>query len=157
MEPHSTSSDSLPQVECGAEPVGAHRPGVGRNRDRVVVVGGEGVEEPAFCSTVDTCAYPSSSPKRLVDIPERERPTPSPLRGFRPAEVTRIRLSREQDVAALPDYALSHSTVAVLPDRQREKVLAAVRRMATEHPDLIGRDHVTVPMQVVRWIYHPHN
>ncbi|MBV8541671.1 MAG: hypothetical protein JO364_13000 [Pseudonocardiales bacterium] len=79
------------------------------------------------------------------------------LKGFRPAEVTRIRWSREQDVATLPDYALSHSTVAVLPARQREAVLAAVRRMATEHPDLLGRDHVTVPMQVVRWTYHRHN
>ncbi|MGH3973429.1 MAG: class I SAM-dependent methyltransferase [Pseudonocardiaceae bacterium] len=98
-----------------------------------------------------------STLERLVGIRSREWPTPSPLQGFRPAEVTRIRWSREQDVAALPDYALSHSTVAVLPDRQREEVLAAVRRMATEHPDLIGRDHITVTMQVVRWIYRPHH
>lgn len=98
-----------------------------------------------------------STLERLVGTGSHPRPTPSPLRGFHPAEVTRIRWSREQHVAALPDYALSHSTVAVLPDRRREQVLAAVRRMAIEHPDLRGHDHVTVPMQVVGWIYHPHN
>jgi SAM-dependent methyltransferase len=98
-----------------------------------------------------------STLERLVGIHSRARPTPSMLKGFRPAEVTRIRWSREQDVAALPDYALSHSTVAVLPAGQREEVLAAVRRMAAEHPDLLGRDHVTVRMQVVCWTYHRHN
>src|SRR5262249_49962648 len=35
---------SLPQVECGAEPVGVHRPGV-------VVVAGQGVEEPDQVAT----------------------------------------------------------------------------------------------------------
>jgi hypothetical protein len=78
------------------------------------------------------------------------------LKGFHPVEVTRIRWSREQDVAALPDYALSHSMIAVLPARQQQEVLAAVRRMAVEHPDLRGRGHVTVRMQVVSWIYHRH-
>ncbi|MBV9161897.1 MAG: class I SAM-dependent methyltransferase [Pseudonocardiales bacterium] len=95
--------------------------------------------------------------ERLIGIQPRERPTPSMLKGFRPAEVTWLRWSREQDVAALPDYVLSHSMVAVLPAGQREEVLAAVRRMAVEHPDLLGRDHVTVRMHVVHWIYHRHN
>jgi hypothetical protein len=60
-------------------------------------------------------------------------------------------------MAALPDYALSHSMVAVLPAPEQQEVLVAVRRLAAEHPDLLGRDHVTVPMQVVSWIYHRHN
>lgn len=94
---------------------------------------------------------------RLVGISSHDRPTPSILKGFHPVEVTRIRWSREQDVAALPDYVLSHSSVAVLPVRQQEQVLAGARRLAAEHPGLLGRDHVTVPMQVVSWIYHRHN
>jgi SAM-dependent methyltransferase len=98
-----------------------------------------------------------SALERLVGISSRDRPTPPALKGFRPVEVTRIRWSREQDVAALPDYVLSHSPVAVLPARQQQEVLAAVHRLAVEHPDLRGRDHVTVRMQVVSWIYHRHN
>lgn len=98
-----------------------------------------------------------SALERLVGGSSRDRPTPCMLKGFHPVEVSRIRWSREQDVAALPDYALSHSTVAVLPTRQQEQVLATVRQMGTEHPDLLGRDHVTVRMQVVSWIYHRHN
>lgn len=98
-----------------------------------------------------------STLERLVGISWRRRPTPSMLKGFHPVEISRIRWSREQAVAALPDYALSHSTVAVMPAPQQEEVLAAVRQMAAEHPDLLGRDHVTVRMQVVSWIYHRHN
>lgn len=94
---------------------------------------------------------------RLLGISSHDRPTPPILEGFHPVEVTRIRWSREQDVAALPDYVLSQSMVAVMPARQQEQVLAAVRRLAAEHPDLVARDHVTVPMQVVSWIYHRHN
>ena len=94
---------------------------------------------------------------RLIGGSSRHRPTPSMLQDFQPVEVTRMRWSREQDVAALPDYVLSHSAVAVLPARQQEQVLAAVRRLAAEHPELVGRDHVTVRMHVVSWIYHRHN
>lgn len=95
--------------------------------------------------------------ERLVGIRSRDHvPAPPVLKGFRSAEVTRLRWSREQDVSALPDYVLSISAVAVLPVRQQEAVLAAVRRMAVEHPDLLGRDQVTVRMQVVRWTYHRH-
>lgn len=94
---------------------------------------------------------------RLVGIQSRDYVSVSPtLKGFRQAEVTRLRWSREQDVSALPDYALSISAVAVLPARQQEEVRAAVRRMAAEHPDLLGGDQVTVRMQVVRWTYHRH-
>lgn len=96
--------------------------------------------------------------ERLVGIRSCDHvPAPPKLEGFRSAEVTRLRWSRQQDVSALPDYALSISAVAVLPARQQEEVLAAVRRMATEHPDLLGRDQVTVRMQVVRWTYHRHD
>ena len=35
----------------------------------------------------------------------------------------------------------------------REAVLAAVRRLTTEHPDLRGRDRVTVPMHLEYWRY----
>lgn len=94
---------------------------------------------------------------RVLGVSSRDRPTPPILEGFHPVGVTRIRWSREQDVAALPDYVLSHSMVAVMPAREQEQVLAAVRRVAAEHPDLVGRDHVTVPMQVVSWIYHRRN
>ena len=94
---------------------------------------------------------------QLLGISSHQRPTPSMLQGFHPAEVTRIRWSRQQNVAALPDYVLSHSMVAVLPVLQQQQVLAAVRQLTAEHPDLLGHDHVTVPMQVVSWIYHRHN
>ncbi|MGH3547244.1 MAG: class I SAM-dependent methyltransferase [Pseudonocardiaceae bacterium] len=75
------------------------------------------------------------------------------LPRFGAAQVSGLSWSREQDVAALPDYALSHSAVATLPAQQREAVLAAVRRLSTEHPDLRGRDRVTVAMHVECWVY----
>lgn len=75
------------------------------------------------------------------------------LPRFGAAQLGGLSWSREQDVAALPDFALSHSAVATLPAQQREAVLAAVRRLTTEHPDLRGRDRVTVPMHLETWIY----
>ncbi|HEX5144019.1 MAG TPA: hypothetical protein VFW21_09130, partial [Mycobacterium sp.] len=79
---------------------------------------------------------------------------PPALHRFGAAQVCGLTWSREQDVAALPDFALSHSAVAVLPTAQREAVLAAVRRLTTEHPDLRGRDRVTVSMHLKCWLYH---
>ena len=78
---------------------------------------------------------------------------PPVLRQFSPARVRQLPWSRQQDVAALPDYALSASGVATLPDQQRAEVRAAVNRLATEHPDLRGRSRVEVPMQLVYWSY----
>lgn len=95
---------------------------------------------------------------RLVGSPRsRDLPGAPVLQRFGAAQVSRLSWSREQDVAALPDFALSHSAVAILPTQQRETVLAAVRRLTTEHPDLAGRDRVTVPMHLESWIYHRQN
>ncbi|HEX6403624.1 MAG TPA: class I SAM-dependent methyltransferase [Pseudonocardiaceae bacterium] len=89
----------------------------------------------------------------LIDFSPRNLPSPPVLRQFSPAKVQQLSWLREQDVAALPDYALSASGVASLPDQQRVEVLAAVRRLATEHPALRGRSRVEVPMQLVYWSY----
>jgi hypothetical protein len=89
----------------------------------------------------------------LIGFSCRALPTPPELRQFSPARVRQLRWSRQQDVAALPDYALSHSGVATLPNHQRAGVLAAVSRLATDHPDLRGRSRVEVPMQLVYWSY----
>ena len=43
-----------------------------------------------------------SALERLVGGSPRDRPTPCMLQGFHPVEVTRIRWSRQQDVAATP-------------------------------------------------------
>jgi SAM-dependent methyltransferase len=83
----------------------------------------------------------------------RDVPFVPVLRGFGAARVSRLSWAREHDVAALPDYALSHSAVAVLPAEQRQAVLAAVQRLTTEHPDLRGRDRVAVPMHLDYWLY----
>ena len=62
--------------------------------------------------------------ERLVGNRSRGHvPAPPTLAGFRPAEVSLLRWSREQDVASLPEYALSQSAVAVLPAQQQEEVL----------------------------------
>lgn len=90
---------------------------------------------------------------RIVGSPARDGPAPPDLPGFGAAQVSQSSWSREQDVAALPDFVLSHSAVAVLPDRQRAEVLDAVRRLATEHPDLRGHDRVEVSMQLECWSY----
>lgn len=87
----------------------------------------------------------------------REQRCAPVLQRFRAAQVSQLSWLREQVVEALPDYALSHSAVAALPAQQRVEVLAAVRRLATEHPDLRGRDRVEVPMKVVYWSYRREN
>ena len=91
---------------------------------------------------------------RLVGSPRSRDMSGAPaLQRFGAARVCELSWSREQDVEALPDYALSHSAVSVLPAQQREAVLDAVRRLAIEHPDLRGRDRVTVPTHLEYWIY----
>jgi SAM-dependent methyltransferase len=91
---------------------------------------------------------------RLVVSPQsRDVVGPPALHRFGAAQVCGLMWSREQDVAALPDFALSHSAVAVLPTAQQEAVLAAVRRLTTEHPDLRGQDRVTVSMHLECWLY----
>ncbi|PZS40115.1 MAG: SAM-dependent methyltransferase [Pseudonocardiales bacterium] len=91
---------------------------------------------------------------RLVGSPQsRDMPYAPALQRFGAVQVRGLSWSREQDVEALPDYALSHSAVSILPAQQREAVLVAVRRLTTEHPDLRGRDRVTVPTHLEYWIY----
>jgi SAM-dependent methyltransferase len=90
---------------------------------------------------------------RLIGHSSADLPLPPVLPWFGPVQVSRQPWVREQDVAALPDYALSHSAVAILPEQQRAEVLAAARQLMTEHPDLRGRDRVRVPMQLVYWSY----
>ena len=91
---------------------------------------------------------------RLVGSPRsRDLAGPPALDRFGPVQARGLSWSRELDVAALPDFALSHSAVSVLPTAQREAVLVAVRRLTTEHPDLRGRDRVTVPMHLECWLY----
>lgn len=89
----------------------------------------------------------------LIGFSSQHLSAPPVLRQFSPARVRQLPWSRQQDVAALPDYALSASGVATLPDQQRAEVRAAVNRLATEHPDLRGRSRVEVPMQLVYWSY----
>lgn len=104
----------------------------------------------------DVAAGWVSELERLVGSSSRSRDlTYAPaLPRFGTAQVSRLSWSREQDVDALPDYAASHSAVATLPAQERAEVLAAVRQLTTEHPDLRGRAQVTVPMHLEYWIYH---
>ncbi|MGH3782737.1 MAG: class I SAM-dependent methyltransferase [Pseudonocardiaceae bacterium] len=101
----------------------------------------------------DTEDWVSELDRLVRSSRSQDLPYAPALPRFGAAQVRRLSWSREQDVAALPDYALSHSTVATLPAQQREAVLAAVRRLSTEHPDLRGLDRVTVAMHVECWVY----
>jgi len=47
--------------------------------------------------------------------------------------------------AGLVDRALTVSSITVLPDAERERVLDEVRRLAATHPDLRGRDTFALP------------
>lgn len=47
--------------------------------------------------------------------------------------------------AGLVDRALTVSSITVLPDAQRERVLDEVRELAATHPDLRGRDSFALP------------
>jgi SAM-dependent methyltransferase len=91
---------------------------------------------------------------RLIRSYSGELPPPPTLPRFRAPQVRQLSWRREQDVEALPDYVLSHSSVATLPDRQQADVLAAVRRLMTEHPDLCCRTRVEVPMELIYLSYH---
>jgi SAM-dependent methyltransferase len=49
----------------------------------------------------------------------------------------------------LLEWASSTSSVATLAPRQREQTLAAIAKLADEHPDLRGRDRFTMPFATV--------
>lgn len=49
------------------------------------------------------------------------------------------------DRTTLRDLASSRSTLAVMPDAQREEVLASVDRLWEEEPELVGRVEVVLP------------
>lgn len=89
----------------------------------------------------------------IAGSPAQSMPPLPVLHQFSAAQVREVSWTRQLDVAALADYVSTHSAIAVLPDRQRAEVLAAVSRLATEHPDLRGRTRVEVPMHLGYWSY----
>ncbi|HEX4101644.1 MAG: class I SAM-dependent methyltransferase [Pseudonocardiaceae bacterium] len=127
--------------------------GVASAQEAARVLRPEGVLAMLWNSEDDTEGWVRELGRLVRSSRSQDLPGPPALQRFGAAQVAQLPWLREQDVTALPDYALSHSAVAILPIEQREAVLAAVRRLTTEHPDLRGRDRVTVPMHLEYWRY----
>ncbi|HET9253672.1 MAG TPA: methyltransferase domain-containing protein, partial [Pseudonocardiaceae bacterium] len=107
-----------------------------READRVLRPGG--VLAMLWNYSQDEAGW-ASEIARLLGYNSRDLPPPLTLPRFGPPRVRRHSWRHEQDVEALPDYVLSHSSVATLPDHQRAEVLATVRHLITSHPELRGR------------------
>ena len=64
---------------------------------------------------------------------------------FTPLEQREVPYEQTLTPAGLIDRALTVSSITVLPDAERERVLDEIRALVTTHPDLRGRDAVTLP------------
>jgi SAM-dependent methyltransferase len=68
--------------------------------------------------------------------------------AFEPVESARFRHSQELDADGLCRLATSRSYVACMDESGRAEVLARLRRMLAEHPDLAGRTTYDMPYDV---------
>lgn len=74
--------------------------------------------------------------------------------GLTPLETRRFRFDQEVDVELVVDRAASISFVSALPDDQRHAVLAEVRTMLEQHPELQGRATFPFPYETdVYWCH----
>jgi len=64
---------------------------------------------------------------------------------FAPLAQRDVRHEQLLTPATLVDRALTVSSIAVLPEPQRERVLDEIRQLAATHPDLRGRETVALP------------
>ena len=64
---------------------------------------------------------------------------------FTPLEQRQVPYEQTLTPAGLIDRALTVSSITVLPDAERERVLDEIRALVASHPDLRGRDAVTLP------------
>jgi SAM-dependent methyltransferase len=69
-------------------------------------------------------------------------------RGFGPLHEAAFRHAQVLDVAGVVDRFASVSHVVVLPDAERDAVLAEVREVLATHPDTRGREQLTIPYRV---------
>ena len=64
---------------------------------------------------------------------------------FTPLEQRDVPYEQRLTPAGLIDRALTVSSITVLPEAQRERVLDEIRALVATHPDLRSRDTVTLP------------
>ena len=64
---------------------------------------------------------------------------------FTPLEQQDVPYEQRLTPAGIVDRALTVSSIAVLPDAERERVLDEIRALVATHPDLRGRDTVSLP------------
>jgi SAM-dependent methyltransferase len=83
----------------------------------------------------------------LTDARSIARPLESP--SFTEAERREFPNPVAFDRARLREWASSTSRIAVLPEAERERVLADVARLADEHPDLADRHTFPMPFVAV--------
>jgi SAM-dependent methyltransferase len=70
------------------------------------------------------------------------------LPGFGPLHTAQFRHTQTVTPEAMVQRVASVSHVAVLPDAEREAVLAEVRDLLAAHPDAAGRSELAVPYRV---------
>ncbi|ACZ31377.1 Methyltransferase type 11 [Xylanimonas cellulosilytica DSM 15894] len=80
---------------------------------------------------------------RLESVAAHDAPVLGP--EYDGVEHTAFRWSDEIETASLRALAASRSYFILLPEAEREALLAAVDELAATHPDLAGRARVTLP------------
>jgi SAM-dependent methyltransferase len=90
----------------------------------------------------------------LVDAVDPERPDHQTRKWraafdrttlFGPLEQREVAYAQTLTPAQIVDRALTVSSIAALPERERERVLHRFRDLAATHPDLRGHETVTLP------------
>jgi SAM-dependent methyltransferase len=64
---------------------------------------------------------------------------------FGPLEQREVAYHQTLTPAEIPERAATVSSIAVLPEAERERVLDRFRELAATHPDIRGRESVTLP------------
>ena len=101
-------------------------------------------------NSFDTNTPWAASLRAILGPPAIQRPRHWPeretlLERFETVEDEHFPHAQLVTAASLRDLALSRSSIAILPETERESVLCAIDRLWQESPELAGAAHVTLP------------
>jgi SAM-dependent methyltransferase len=153
---HAGSGEDLPLPDAGVDAVlygqAWHWVDADRGAEEAArVLRPGGVLSMLWNYEAEPTVWESALARLVAPRASGEIPPPPALPGFDPATASRLAWSRRQAVALVPDLVASQSAVLVLPDQQRQEVMATLQRVVEQR--LAGQHEVQVPMTTTTWVF----